>query len=52
MARNCRESAEKIWDWEKRADAHKEIYGYLTDGRVDDISKDLSNLLLPTISEI
>jgi glycosyltransferase involved in cell wall biosynthesis len=52
MARNCRESAEKIWDWEKRADAHKEIYGYLTDGRVEDISKDLSNLLLPKILEI
>jgi glycosyltransferase involved in cell wall biosynthesis len=52
IAQNCRESAEKIWDWEKRADAHKEIYAYLTDGRVEDISKDLSKLLLPKVSEM
>jgi glycosyltransferase involved in cell wall biosynthesis len=52
IARNCRESAEKIWDWEKRTDAHKEIYAYLTDGRVEDISKDLSKLLLPKVSEM
>ncbi|MBS7656642.1 glycosyltransferase family 4 protein [Candidatus Bathyarchaeota archaeon] len=52
IARNCRESAEKIWDWEKRADVHKEIYTYLTDGRVDEISKDLNSLLLPKPSKI
>jgi len=52
IAQNCRESAEKIWDWEKRADVHKEVYAYLTDGRVDDISKDLNSLLLPKITEI
>lgn len=52
IARNCRESAEKIWDWEKRSDVHKEVYTYLTDGRVDDISKDLNSLLLPKPSEI
>jgi len=52
IAQNCRESAEKIWDWEKRADVHKEVYTYLTDGRVDDISKDLNSLLLPKITEI
>jgi glycosyltransferase involved in cell wall biosynthesis len=52
IARNCRESAKKIWDWEKRADAHKEIYTYLVDGRVDDIAKDLSELLLPKMPEV
>ena len=48
IIQNCRESAEKIWDWDKRAEAHKELYTYLVDGRVDDITRDLSNLLLPT----
>ena len=52
IAENARESAIKIWDWEKRADAHKEIYSYLLDGRVDDISSDLSDLLLPKVSQI
>jgi len=52
IARNCRESAEKIWDWEKRADIHKELYTYLIDGRVDDVSRDLEELLLPTTSKI
>ncbi|OYT49857.1 hypothetical protein B6U79_00985 [Candidatus Bathyarchaeota archaeon ex4484_231] len=47
LSRNCRESAEKIWDWEKRADVHKELYTYLVDGRVDDIARDLGDLLLP-----
>ncbi len=51
IARNCRESAEKIWDWEKRADAHKEVYTYLTDGRVKDIPRDLGPLLLPRMTE-
>jgi len=52
IAENARESTIKIWDWEKRADAHKEIYSYLLDGRVDDISSDLSDLLLPRVSQI
>ncbi|MCW4019655.1 MAG: glycosyltransferase family 4 protein [Candidatus Bathyarchaeota archaeon] len=51
IVQNCRESAEKIWDWEKRADAHKELYTYLVDGRVDDVAKDLNQLLLPTATE-
>jgi len=49
IVRNCRESAEKIWDWEKRADAHKELYTYLLDGRIDDVKGDLNELLLPSI---
>jgi glycosyltransferase involved in cell wall biosynthesis len=49
---NCRESTVKIWDWEKRAKAHKELYTYLVDGRVDDITRDLTELLLPTITGI
>ena len=49
IVQNCRESAEKIWDWEKRADVHKELYTYLVDGRVDDIMRDLNRLLLPAI---
>ena len=52
IIRNCRESAKKIWDWEKRTEAHKELYTYLVDGRVDDIMKDLSNLLLPTTAKM
>jgi len=52
IIQNCRESAEKIWDWEKRADVHKELYTYLLDGRVDDINRDLGELLLPTVKEI
>lgn len=47
IIQNCRESAEKIWDWEKRADVHRELYTYLVDGRVDDVTKDLNGLLLP-----
>ncbi|RJS86793.1 glycosyltransferase [Candidatus Bathyarchaeota archaeon] len=49
---NCRESAEKIWDWDKRADVHKELYAYLVDGRVDDVSRDLEDLLLPDTTRI
>lgn len=52
IIRNCRESAEKIWDWEKRADAHKELYTYLVDGRVDEVTKDLNDLLLPTATKM
>lgn len=52
IARICRESAEKTWDWEKRADAHKELYTYLVDGRVDDVTRDLNELLLPEAAEI
>jgi len=47
IVRNCRESAENIWDWEKRTEAHKELYTYLVDGRVDDVTRDLGDLLLP-----
>jgi glycosyltransferase involved in cell wall biosynthesis len=49
---NCRDVAEKIWDWEKRADAHKELYTYLIDRRIDDVSRDLEELLLPSTSKI
>jgi glycosyltransferase involved in cell wall biosynthesis len=52
IIQNCRESAIKIWDWEKRADVHKELYTYLVDGRVDDVSRDLEELLLPATSKI
>ena len=52
IIQNCRESAEKIWDWEKRADAHKELCTYIIDGRVDDINRDLEQLLLPTPTRI
>ncbi len=52
ISRNCRETAEKMWDWEKRAEAHKEVYTYLVDGRVDDIGKDLNLLLLPTAASM
>ena len=52
IAQNARESAVKIWDWEKRADAHKEIYTYILDGRVDDVERDLHDLLLPSVSQI
>jgi glycosyltransferase involved in cell wall biosynthesis len=52
IIQNCIESAEKIWDWDKRADAHKELYTYLVDGRVDDVSRDLEELLLPATSKI
>ena len=52
IVKNCRETAEKIWDWEKRADAHKELYTYLLDGRIDNINEDLGELLLPTASDI
>jgi len=52
IIQNCRESAEKIWDWEKRAEAHKELYTYLIDGRVDDIAKDLNKVLLPTATDM
>ena len=50
IIQNCRESAEKTWDWEKRADVHKELYTYLVDGRVDDVMRDLGERLLPTTS--
>lgn len=49
LARNARESAEKIWDWEKRAEAHREVYNYMVDGRVDEIAPDLGELLLPKV---
>lgn len=52
IIQNCRESTEKIWDWEKRADVHKELYTYLLDGRIDDVNKDLGELLLPTVNRI
>jgi glycosyltransferase involved in cell wall biosynthesis len=52
IIRNCRESAKKIWDWEKRADAHKELCTYLVDGRVADVNRDLDELLLPTIEKM
>jgi glycosyltransferase involved in cell wall biosynthesis len=50
IIQNCRESAVKIWDWDKRADTHREICTYLADGRVYDINRDLGDLLLPEIS--
>jgi glycosyltransferase involved in cell wall biosynthesis len=49
LGRNARESAVKIWDWEKRADAHREVYNYMVDGRVDEIASDLGELLLPKV---
>ena len=52
LSGNCREAAEKVWDWEKRADAHKEVYTYLFDGRIDDVKRDLEDLLLPTASQL
>ena len=52
IAQNCRESTEKIWDWDRRADVHKELYTHLADGRVDDVTKDLAELLLPTATKI
>jgi glycosyltransferase involved in cell wall biosynthesis len=52
IIQNCRESAEKIWDWEKRAEVHKELYTYLADGRVNDIRKDLEDFLLPQTDKI
>jgi glycosyltransferase involved in cell wall biosynthesis len=52
IIQNGRESAIKIWDWEKRADVHKELYTYLVDGRVDDVNRDLDELLLPTIKKM
>jgi glycosyltransferase involved in cell wall biosynthesis len=52
IIQNCRESAIKIWDWEKRADVHKELYTYLVDGRVDEIRGDLEELLLPSTSKV
>ncbi len=52
IIQNCRESAEKMWNWERRAEVHKELNTYLVDGRIDDVSKDLIELLLPTVSTI
>jgi glycosyltransferase involved in cell wall biosynthesis len=52
IVQNCRESAVKIWDWEKRAVVHKELYTYLVEGRVDDVSRDLNDLMLPTATDI
>jgi glycosyltransferase involved in cell wall biosynthesis len=52
IVHNCRESVEKIWSWDRRADVHKELYTYLTDGRVGDVERDLRELLLPRVTEI
>ena len=52
IIQNCRESAIKIWDWEKRANVHKELYTYLLDGRVDEVKRDLNDLLLPKADQI
>ena len=52
IIRNCRESAEKIWNWDKRAEVHKELYAYLVDGRVDDVNRDLKELLLPDTAQL
>jgi glycosyltransferase involved in cell wall biosynthesis len=52
IAENCRESAVKIWDWEKRVDAHKEAYIYLIEGRCKEIARDLTEALLPTIESM
>ena len=52
IIQNCRESAIKIWDWEKRANVHKELYTYLLDGRVDEVKRDLNDLLLPKVDQI
>jgi len=52
IIQNVRGSAEKIWDWEKRAEVHRELYTYLVDGRVDGIMKDLNELLLPSATKI
>jgi len=52
IMRNCRESAVKIWDWEKRAEVHRELYTYLLDGRVDEVKRDLNDLLLPEVIQI
>ena len=49
IGKNARDSAEKIWDWEKRADAYKELTAYLYDSRIRGIKKDLLDLLLPTV---
>jgi glycosyltransferase involved in cell wall biosynthesis len=49
MGKNARDSTEKIWDWEKRADAHKEVIKYLQDGLIDHIEPDLNPLLLPKV---
>ncbi|MHA1716535.1 MAG: glycosyltransferase family 4 protein [Promethearchaeota archaeon] len=49
MANNARDSCEKIWDWEKRAEAHRKLYTYIMDGLITDIEKDLQDLLLPRI---
>jgi glycosyltransferase involved in cell wall biosynthesis len=49
---NCRESAEKIWNWDKRADVHSELYTYLVDGRVHDVRRDLEDLLLPNTQKL
>jgi len=45
---NCRETAEKVWEWDKRAAVHEELYKYLINGRVDNIKRDLEDQLLPS----
>jgi len=52
IVQNCRESAKKVWDWERRADAHRELYTYLVDGRLDEVNSDLTELLLPSATEM
>lgn len=49
IRQNCRDTALKVWDWDRRAKAHEELYTYLCDGRVDGIRQDLEDLLLPTL---
>jgi glycosyltransferase involved in cell wall biosynthesis len=48
---NCRDVAEKIWDWDKRVKAHKELNIYLIDGRISDVERDLKDLLVPQIDQ-
>ena len=52
IVQNCRESTVKIWDWEKRSEVHRELYIYLLDGRVDEVKRDLNDLLLPQATQI
>lgn len=49
MAKNGRDSAENVWDWEKRAEAHKEVIQYLEDGLIDHIEPELGELMLPKV---
>jgi len=52
IIQNCRESTVKVWDWEKRAEVHRELYTYLLDGRVDEVTRELNDLLLPKVTQI